>query len=80
LNDAHADCIIAFEKLGADVFASVSDDKKINIWNCEDKVKKVGSLEGHDDCIKSIAKMDNNIIATGGMDKVIKLWNWKEGK
>ena len=62
------------------LFASGSDDKKINLWDVE-KWELVNCFEGHKDGINSIAFSPNGkILASSADDRTIRLWDVKTGQ
>eukprot|EP00946_MAST-07B_sp_MAST-7B-sp1_P003991 g3991.t1 len=59
------------------MFASVGDDRKMNIWDTRTKAASRVVTEAHKDDVNSVDFNPFNefLLATGGKDKVCKLWD-----
>ena len=74
--DKHDCWVNALVKLDEKHFASSSNDKKIIIWDYENK-KLENILEGHTDCIMAMIKLKNGNLCTSSTDENIMIWDWK---
>ena len=62
-------------------FASVSDDKKLKIWDMRSK-SAMQTIDAHVDSIMSVdySPFDANLMITGSADKSVAVWDTRNMK
>ena len=68
---------LTWNKFDLNMFCSVGDDKKFNIWDLRDPTSPQISVEGHQSEIMSIntSHYSDFIVATGSADKTVGVWD-----
>ena len=61
------------------MFASVGDDRKMNIWDTRTHELAREVKEAHDDDVNAVdfSPFNEYLLATGGKDRVCKLWDMR---
>jgi WD40 repeat protein len=78
---AHADVVedVAWHRLHKDVFATVGDDKALNLWDARDVAagprSRVANAHAGDVMAVNFNPFSEFLVLTGGTDKLVKLWD-----
>jgi histone-binding protein RBBP4 len=85
IDESHTDsvCDVAWNYFERDIFASVADDTRLNLWDTRARNHKIGSSEnGHEDQINSCSwsPHHSSLIATASVDKTVMIWDTRNLK
>ena len=65
-------------KCNDNIFASGSNDGKIDIWDYYNKVE-IRKINAHEESILCLIKLNDGNLCSGSEDKKIKIFNWEKG-
>ena len=82
--DAHSSVVedVAWNRINSNEFASVSDDKKLKIWDKRNHPHPSQVIEAHVAEIMSVdySPFDENLMITGSADKTVAVWDTRNLK
>ena len=62
-------------KLNDGTFATCSNDKKIKIWDLNQRLNILAFSDAHEKTINNIIQLNNGMLISTGKDSLIKIWN-----